>query len=70
MSERETIEKIANIIIEIEKPFSLLGLIHVCAQKGINDVDLILEVLDDLCESGIVNYSEIKDDCWAYVPCV
>ena len=69
MSERDIKERIATIIIEIEKPFSLFGLFHVCKKAEITDEELILEVLEDLCDSGIVSYSEIQDQCWAYVPC-
>lgn len=70
MSEKEIRERIAELIIEIEKPFSLAGLFFVCYKEGISNEDLILEVLEDLCDSGIVSYSEIQDQCWAYVPCV
>jgi hypothetical protein len=66
MAEREIRNKIAKIIMNIEKPFSISGLLFVCRQNQINDVDLILEVLDDLCDAGLVSYSEIQDDCWAY----
>ncbi len=69
MTEREIKNRIANIIISIEKPFSLSGLFYVCNDVGIVDRDLILEVLEDLCDAGIVSYTEINDDCWAYIPC-
>lgn len=69
MSEREKKDRIAELIIEIEKPFSLAGLFFVCHKKGITDKDLVLEVLEELCDLGIINYSEIQDECWAYIPC-
>lgn len=69
MSEKEIRDQIAELIIEIEKPFSLEGLFFACKRRGISDQELILEVLEDLCDSGIIGYSEVQDQCWAYVPC-
>ena len=69
MAEREIKIKIARIIMQMDRPFSINGLIYVCEQKGITDVDLILEVLADLClcDAGVVSYSEITNDCWGYI---
>lgn len=70
MPEKEIRKRVAELIIEIEKPFSLAGLFFVCYNEGICNENLILEVLEDLYDSGIVSYSEIQDQCWAYVPYV
>ena len=69
MAKKDLKNKIATIIIEMERPFSLSGLFWVCKNYGISDKELILEVLEDLCDTGIVSYTEIDNDCWAYTPC-
>lgn len=69
MAERELKNKIADIIIKMDRPFSLSGLFYTCNTFGISDKDLILKVLEDLCDIGIINYTEIDNDCWAYTPC-
>ena len=69
MNKEEIRDRVADLIIEIEKPFSISRLFFVCKNEGITDEELILEVLEDLCDAGFVSYSEIQDQCWAYVPC-
>ncbi|MBO5054854.1 MAG: hypothetical protein J6C64_00660 [Lachnospiraceae bacterium] len=57
---------ICNIILSMDRPFKISQLFDEMAGKGINDRDKILEVLDQLCDSGIIRYSEVEDDQWAY----
>jgi hypothetical protein len=66
MTERDIRKKIARLIIEIEKPFSIAGLLYVCRMAGIPEEDLVLDVLEELCDNGVVKYSEIRENCWAF----
>lgn len=50
------------------KPFYLSDLYKLLEAKyGITNRPLILKILEELCESGTVKYSEVADDDWAYV---
>lgn len=54
-------------ILTMEQPFYLLELFKLLKTKyGIANRPLILKVLEELCESGTVKYSEVADDNWAY----
>lgn len=61
-------EKIKNAILAINKPFNKTDLFsYMKTFHGIENHKLICEVLDDLCESEIIRYVEIEDNCWAFV---
>lgn len=53
---------IQKIILEMDKPFLLSELFDVLKNKGINDKELILQVLDNLLNNGLVEYSDFNDD--------
>lgn len=57
---------ICNIILSMERPFAISQLLCRMEENGINDKDLVLDILGQLCESGIIKYSEIEDDVWLY----
>ena len=61
-------EKIKDIILAMDKPFNKIDLIYVMDyHHGIENHNLICDVLDDLCESGFIRYVEIERNCWAFV---
>ena len=58
---------IRDAILEMERPFNVSDLFYkLKSEHNIQDRTLILEVLDELCDSGAIDYSEINDDCWAF----
>lgn len=66
-NERITMElKICKIILDMDRPFKISQLLAVTSQQNITNDELVLDVLGQLCESGIIKYSEIQDDVWAY----
>ena len=61
------IEIIIEAIIEMDKPFRITDLyIKLKQEHNIDDRKMILEVLQDLLNNGVVNYLEISDNVWAY----
>lgn len=57
---QETRTQIKWVILSTEKPFSVLRLCeNLHQQYNINDRMLILEVLTDLLDSGLVKYSDM-----------
>ena len=55
-------------ILIMEQPFCLSELFKLLeAKHGITNRPLTLKILEELCESGAVKYSEVADDDWAYV---
>ena len=66
MDKKKERKLILETVMELKRPFSLSFLFMSLKEKGVNDKTFILEVLDYLCETGWVRYSEIIDDCWAY----
>ena len=48
--------RIRGIILRMEKPFCISDLIARMEQKGINDRKLILQVLDEMYEEGVIEY--------------
>lgn len=61
---------IQTVILEMERPFNISDLFYTLSHHhGIENRSLILAVLDELCESGAIDYSEIYDDCWAFSVC-
>jgi len=59
--------QIRDTILQFDDPFNLTDLIF-CLKKyyGISNRTLIMTVLDELCENGIIEYSEVKPNCWAF----
>lgn len=66
MSLNESRKVIKKTILEMERPFNVSDLFYRLDALGVKNRSLILEVLDELCDSGIIDYSEINDDCWAF----
>ena len=55
-------------VLTMEQPFYLSELFKLLEVKyGITNRTLILKILEELCESGAVKYSEVSEDDWAYV---
>ena len=60
--------KIKDAILSIEKPFNKVDLIHILrAQYNIDNPVITDEVLDSLCDNGLLRYTEIDDNVWAFV---
>lgn len=67
MSINELRKTIRETILEMERPFNVSDLFYKLDNThGIRNRTLILDVLDELCDSGAIDYSEINDDCWAF----
>lgn len=66
MSLHEYSRIIKETILEMERPFNVSDLFYRLAAKEVTNRALILEVLDELCDNGLIDYSEIYDDCWAF----
>lgn len=62
--------KIQQTILAMEKPFCITDLFVVLDSEGITDRDLILEILDELYERGIIEYRRregvVDDPKWAF----
>lgn len=65
-SPNETREIVTKIILNMDKPFRISELFKQLEQVNIIDKSFVLGLLDELCDSGLVNYSEIIDDGWYY----
>lgn len=57
---------ICNIILSMDRPFKISQLLEKMESEGVSDKDKVLQVLDELCDSGIIKYSEVEDEQWAY----
>lgn len=57
---------IKETILGMERPFNVSDLFYQLELKGVKNRTLILEVLDELCDNELIDYSEINDDCWAF----
>lgn len=67
MSNKAMREIIEATILSMERPFNVSDLFFALERKhSIQNRSLIMEVLDELCDSGKLSYSEINDDCWAF----
>lgn len=67
MSNNEQRTIIREVILGMERPFNVSDLFYrLDKNHGIRNRPLIREVLDELCDSGKIDYSEINDDCWAF----
>lgn len=66
MSTMDFIVVINNTILTMDKPFKLSQLYSVLAEKGIKDKALILEVLNQLYETGLVDRTDVEEDVPQY----
>lgn len=57
---------ICNIILSMDRPFKISQLFIEMEKNNINDRELVLKLLDQLCDSGLIKYSEVEDDQWLY----
>ncbi len=58
---------IRQTILSMERPFNVSNLFYLLETKcHITNRQLILNILEELCESGVIKYSEIIDDRWAF----
>lgn len=58
---------IRQTILSMERPFNVSDLFYLLKKKyDITNRQLILNILEELCESGVIKYSEVFDDCWAF----
>ena len=67
MSNREIREIVTNIILNTKQPFNTTDLFTRLQEFEIENKDLVLDTLDNLCECGLVDYREIDNDCWAFI---
>lgn len=60
-------EIIRQTVLTMDRPFNLSDLFHLLEAKyDIKNRQLILNIVEELCESGVVKYSEVIDDCWGF----
>lgn len=57
---------ILNGILEFNRPFNLSDLYYKFSKMGIVNRIKIRDILDDLCDSGHIEYSEIDNDIWVF----
>ena len=50
----------------MKNPFSVYELLVITDSQQIKNRDFVLDVLNQLCESGIVKYYEVQDNIWKY----
>ncbi len=63
-AERRIIRK---TILGMQKPFSLIDLYYILEKDHeISNRTLICNVLDELCDSGVVEFFEVNSSRWAY----
>ena len=53
-------------IIQMQGYFNLIDLYIKFEKMGIKNRVMIKKILDELCESGHIEYSEIENDVWAF----
>lgn len=58
--------EISRTILNMDIPFKLSQLYEVLENKGITDRELILDVLNQLYEKGLVDYASVEDDTLEY----
>lgn len=58
--------QICSIILSMKNPFSVYELLVRTDSQQIKNRDFVLDVLNQLCESGIVKYYEVQDNIWKY----
>lgn len=58
---------IRQTILTMDRPFNMSDLFYLLETKyEINNRQLILNIVEELCESGVIKYSEVIDDCWGF----
>lgn len=62
----EESKTIKNMILNMKSPFNISDIIQTAGTKNIKNKRLILSIVDELCDSEILQYSEISDGCWAF----
>ena len=58
--------EISKAILVQRKPFKISELVNRLHKRGITNHWLILHELNELVEHGLVKYSQIKENVWAY----
>ncbi|MBE5881545.1 MAG: hypothetical protein E7289_04475 [Lachnospiraceae bacterium] len=66
MSAMDIIVVINNTILSMDKPFKLSQLYSVLSAKGIEDKAMILDVLNQLYETGLVDRTDVEEDVPQY----
>lgn len=71
MDEMENVRNIRREILAMDKPFCLTDLYSRLERKGITDRGLILRILDELYDEGLIEYDKIEGivdeaDSWAF----
>ena len=60
--------KIKDAILSIDIPFNKVDLLHILrTQHNIDNPVLTDEILDNFCDNGLLRYTEINDNVWAFV---
>lgn len=58
---------IRQTILTMDRPFYVSDLFYLLeTEHGIKNRQLILNIVEELCESGVIKYSEVIDDCWKF----
>lgn len=58
---------IRQTILTMDRPFNMSDLFYLLETTyQITNRQLILNIVEELCESGVIKYSEVIDDCWAF----
>lgn len=57
---------IRDVILKMDKPFKLSQLFQTLDKEGLNDKYLILDVLNQLYENGLVKKTDVEDDTSEY----
>lgn len=67
---KDTYTTIRQTILAMEKPFCIADLFIALDSRGVDDRNLILEVLDELYERGLIEYRRregvVDDPKWAF----
>lgn len=72
MGDNTTRIKLRNAILDMETPFCLTDLYYHMEKKGFTDRKMILQVLDELYDDGLIVYDRVKetvdapDMMWAF----
>lgn len=64
MKNKESLIK--QIILDMDKPFKMSDLFNELAKHNVFDKVVILDVLDSLINSGLVEYADVQDDVDVY----
>ncbi|WP_367566181.1 hypothetical protein [Lacrimispora sp.] len=57
--------EICDVILQMNIPFTMSQLIEKCEQKEITDKELIVDILDQLYESGLIT-TDFESDVFMY----